>query len=464
MFCPLFCLTPEYTFGMIRVIVRLVIISLLASFAAACSRIEGEAPAVSFDREFKALGNSPSLKMTVADSGTGLGHVAIHLKQKDQDVVLADETFDKATAPKTKTYDVGKLMIDKYKIQDGPATLTVVATDHALRHFLKGNQSQATKDFQFSVTPPQLEVLSGQHYINQGGSEFVVYRVSSTAESSGVQVGKRFFPGYPAPGSQNGDKKLYFALFALEYDEPADSDMKVIARDAAGNEVSAGFWHKVFPKKFRSRDIPLEDSFIQKVVPEITSHTPEIRNEGDPVQVFVKINSELRRRNHEAIAKFASQSGGMFLWNGPFIQLSNSKVEAFFADRRTYVYKGKAVDQQDHVGFDLSVVQHNPIQAGNDGKIVYADYFGIYGNAVIIDHGTGLISIYGHMSSIDVKPGQMVKKKDILGKSGDTGLAGGDHLHFGMFLQGVPVNPTEWWDEKWIKDHILDRLKEAGIS
>jgi murein DD-endopeptidase MepM/ murein hydrolase activator NlpD len=281
---------------------------------------------------------------------------------------------------------------------------------------------------------------------------------------SGVQVGKRFFPGYPAPGSQGGDRKLYFALFALQYDEPQDTDMKVIARDAAGNEVSAGFWHKVFPKKFRSRDIPLEDSFIQKVVPEITSHTPDIRNEGDPVQVFVKINSELRRRNHEAIAKFAAQSGGMFLWNGPFIQLSNSKVEAFFADRRTYVYKGKAVDQQDHVGFDLSVVQHNPIQAGNDGKVVYADYFGIYGNAVIIDHGAGLISIYGHMSSIDVKPGQMVKKKDILGKSGDTGLAGGDHLHFGMFLHGVPINPTEWWDEKWIKDHVMDRFKEAGIS
>src|SRR5678815_3636540 len=102
---------------MIRVIVRLVIISLLATLAVACSRIEGEAPVVSFDRDFKALGNSPSLKMTVADSGTGLGHVAIHLRQKDQDVVLSDETFDKATAPKTKTYDVGKLMVDKYKIQ-----------------------------------------------------------------------------------------------------------------------------------------------------------------------------------------------------------------------------------------------------------------------------------------------------------------------------------------------------------
>src|SRR6516162_268237 len=145
---------------MMRVLVRLVILVLVAFFAVACSRIEGDAPVVSFDREFKALGNSPSLQMTVADSGTGLGHVAIHLKQKDQDVVLADETFDRKSSPKTKTYDIGKLMVDKYKIQDGPATLTVVATDHALRNFLKGNQAQATKDFQFSVTPPQLEVVS----------------------------------------------------------------------------------------------------------------------------------------------------------------------------------------------------------------------------------------------------------------------------------------------------------------
>src|SRR5215831_19988560 len=136
---------------MIRATVRFLILITIAEFAVACSRVEGDAPVVSFDREFKALGNSPSLTMTVADSGTGLGHVAIHLKQKDQDVVLADETFDRKAAPKTKTYDVGKLMVDKYKIQDGPATLAITATDHSLRHFLKGNQAQTTKDFQFNV-------------------------------------------------------------------------------------------------------------------------------------------------------------------------------------------------------------------------------------------------------------------------------------------------------------------------
>ena len=318
-----------------------------------------------------------------------------------------------------------------------------------------------TKDFQFDLNPPQLEVLSGQHYINQGGSECVVYRVSNDVEVSGVEVGPHFYPGFPVAGA---DPKLRFSLFALEYDQPADTVARVIARDAAGNQSVATFWQKVFPKKFRSREIALDDGFVQKAVADIMPHTTEIKDQGETIKTFVALNSILRKKNHETIATLAKQSPPQFLWNGPFLQLSNSQVEAFFADRRTYVYKGERVDQQDHVGFDLSVVRHYPVEAANDGKVVLAEYFGIYGNAVLIDHGAGLISLYGHMSSIDVKPGQMVKKKDVLGKSGDTGMAGGDHLHFGLFLQGVPVNPTEWWDEKWIRDHVLDRLKSTEIA
>ncbi len=414
------------------------------------SRWEGQPPQITFNRDFKALGRTPSLAVTVQDPGTGLKHVTIHLKQKDNDVVLADESLNKDKS--AKTYDVGKLIADKYKVEEGPATLTVIATDSALRNFLQGNRSDVTKDFAFHVNPPKLEVLEGQHYINQGGSECVVYRVSGDADVSGVQVGTHFFPGHKL------DKDLHFALFALQYDWPVDTPMKVVARDAAGNETSAEFWHKVFPKKFRERDIRLEDKFVQKVVPEIMSHTPSVKDQFEPVKNFVEINSSLRRRIHEKIGQLSKNSPGQFLWHGAFLQLSNSKVESFFADRRTYVHDGKTVDQQDHVGFDLSVVEHYPIEAGNDGRVILAEYFGIYGNAVLIDHGAGLISLYGHMSEIGVKPGQMVKKKDVLGKSGTTGLAEGDHLHFGVFLDGIPVNPTEWWDEKWIKDHVLDRM------
>ena len=439
------------------ILAGLVFVIPLATLAVTYKRWEGRAPEVAFDRDFKALGRDPSLGLTVNDSATGLRHVTVRLKQKDQDILLADDSFDKAGATKSKTYAIGKLIAGKYKIQEGPASLGISVSDYAFRNFFRGNRTDLTKDFAFHINPPRLEVFSGQHYINQGGSECVVYRVSEDADVSGVQVGPHFFPGYPVKSSE---KTVRFALFALEYDLAADTPIKVVARDTAGNEAAAEFWHKVFPRKFRSRDIPLEDSFVQKAVPEIMSHTSKIKDQGDPVKTFVEINSKLRQQNHETIARLAAQSPGEFLWNGAFLQLSNSKVESYFADRRTYIHDGKAVDRQDHVGFDLSVTHHYPIEAGNDGKVILAEYFGIYGNTVLIDHGAGLISLYGHMSSIDVKPGQMVKKKDVLGRSGETGLAAGDHLHFGLFLQGVPINPTEWWDAKWIKEHVLDRFQE----
>jgi murein DD-endopeptidase MepM/ murein hydrolase activator NlpD len=133
-------------------------------------------------------------------------------------------------------------------------------------------------------------------------------------------------------------------------------------------------------------------------------------------------------------------------------------VESQFADVRTYIYKGKKIDQQVHLGFDLSKVKNTPIPASNDGKVVLAEMLGIYGNCVVIDHGYTLQSIYGHLSSIQVKPGDMVKKGQTIGLSGSTGLAGGDHLHFSMQVDGVQVNPVEWWDAHWIHDRILSKL------
>ena len=363
-------------------------------------------------------------------------------------------TFWRTGDQKSATIDLGKLITEKYKVQDGPASLVISASDHSWRGFFGGNQTQQQRDFVFDIYPPRLEVLSSQHYINQGGSECVVYRVSPDAEVSGVQAGPNFFPGYPA----GSDPNLRFALFAFAYNIPENSPLKVVARDGAGNEAVAGFWNKVFPKKFRSRQIPLDDGFLQKVVPEVMSHSPSIQDQGELIKTFLEINGKLRRANHDQITELSRKSAPRFLWDGAFLQLSNSQVESLFADHRTYVYHGKEVDRQDHVGFDLSVTQQYPIEAANDGVVLLADYLGIYGNTVLIDHGCGLISLYGHLSSIGVQAGQQVKKKDVVGRSGATGLAGGDHLHFGFFLHGVPVNPTEWWDGKWIKDHVLDRI------
>ena len=228
----------------------------------------------------------------------------------------------------------------------------------------------------------------------------------------------------------------------------------VYAANGTGAQATATFWTKVTPKTFRSRDIQIDDKFLNRVVPAI-DHLAS----GDLLERFLKINREMRKQNNQTLADLRLKSEPRMLWTGSFLPLINSQVESVFADRRSYIYNGKKVDEQVHLGFDLAKVAHTPIPASNDGKILWAGDLGIYGNCIVIDHGFGLQSIYGHLSEIGVKVDDMVKRGQEIGKSGATGMAGGDHLHFSMQVDGVQVNPVEWWDEHWIHDRILSKLK-----
>jgi murein DD-endopeptidase MepM/ murein hydrolase activator NlpD len=194
-------------------------------------------------------------------------------------------------------------------------------------------------------------------------------------------------------------------------------------------------------------------------VPEILSQSPAIQDQGDILKNYLAINRDLRKANNTQLAELAAKSQPRFLWTQPFQQLGNSKVEASFADRRTYTYKGRDIDRQDHLGYDLASTSNAAVSASNDGVVVLAEFFGIYGNTVVIDHGLGLLSLYGHLSSFGaIKPGDKVARGQEIGRSGATGLAGGDHLHYSMILHSVQVDPKEWWDPHWIKDRITSKL------
>jgi murein DD-endopeptidase MepM/ murein hydrolase activator NlpD len=253
------------------------------------------------------------------------------------------------------------------------------------------------------------------------------------------------------------------AFFALLHDQPRDTPIRLFARDVAGNTGSADFEFRIFPKTFRQSRINLDDAFPERVVPAILETTTEIAPEGATIDKYVAINSELRQKNAERIAGFAGETSDAILWRGqPFHPYTNNAVESAFADRRTYLYEGREVDRQTHLGFDLASYARTPIVAANDGRVLFADVLGIYGNTVIVDHGMGLQSLYAHLSSIDVSVGADVEKGQAIGRSGITGLAGGDHLHFTMLLQGRMINPVEWWDAHWIEDRILRKLRAAG--
>jgi murein DD-endopeptidase MepM/ murein hydrolase activator NlpD len=347
------------------------------------------------------------------------------------------------------------------ELKAGAADITVTAVRPVL-FGLRQATTTATRAVDVRLTPPQLAVLSQFHYVNHGGSEMVVYRVTPPDVESGVRVGELEYRGFPAGGS---DPALRVAFFALLWDQDLNTPITVFARDAVGNEGSATFDFRVFPKQFRKSTINLDDRFLARVVPAILQNSTEL-NVDDPSNLlasYLAINRELRRMNNETIANLAESSSPEILWRGPFKQLINTAVEAGFADQRTYVYNGADVDHQVHLGFDLASTSAASVRAANRGRVVLAGWLGIYGNCVIVDHGMGLQSLYAHLSSISVSEGDLVESEAELGRSGATGLAGGDHLHFTMLLNGNAITPIDWWSSQWVQDRVLRKFTDAGL-
>lgn len=345
------------------------------------------------------------------------------------------------------------------ELKEGHATVRITARNDSWGRFFRGGRSEVDLDLPVRFAPPQVDVMTTQHYINQGGCDMAVFRVSPGTTESGVQVGDYFFRSFPMKESQP-DVRL--CIFAFPYNVDPATVPHIVARDDAGNETEVSFNYKVFPKKFHADTIDLDKvdggKFLEKVVPPIMSQLPDLHDQGSLLKNFLEINGPLRQEDAQKLVALSHDTASTFLWKGPFIRLPG-KTEASFADYRTYTHDGQAVDHQTHLGFDLAGSEHMPVRAANDGTVIFAGFLGIYGNAVVIDHGCGIQSLYGHMSSLGVKVGDHVTRKQEIGRSGQTGLAAGDHLHFTMLLDGVPVNPVEWWDPHWIHDRIEAKLQ-----
>ena len=455
-----------------RYLIGLILLLLIALGAAYVAAGRGGPPSIAIAKPEKWVGVSTPLEVDIGAPGAQLKTLSIVFDQNGKQTTLYSMENGQPSGDGVKLDGPDKLIISRTLgketvpgLQTGPARITVTASRTAL-HGIRTLQSSASHDVQVRLERPQVSIVSSKHYINLGGSEMVVYRATPADVTSGVLVGDIEYPGYPASGAASiegvklDDPTFRIAFFALRYDQDLKTPIRLFARDEAGNTARADFDYTTFPKPFKKSKIPLDDKFLDRVVPAILAGTTEVKPEGDNLAKFLVINGELRRKNAAKIASFAKESSPEILWRGVvFHPFGNNAVESAFADQRTYIYNGKEVDQQVHLGFDLASFTNVKLVAANRGKVVYADELGIYGNCVIIDHGMGVQSLYGHLSSIGVKAGQMVEKEQEIGKSGMTGLAGGDHLHFTMLVNGNMVNPVEWWDAHWIQDRILRKLK-----
>ena len=432
------------------VILLLIVIAALAAGAWYLRpRFEADPPQISLAPDADVMGVAP-IELRVTDKGTGLISVTATLSQGGTDHPLAAEKFSQPVHEKKITVALAKVP----GVKEGPAVLRITARDASLWHLFKGNETVLAKNVTIDITPPTLDLVADDRYVNFGGVGVIVYKPSADTATSGVKMGDHFFPGFAGQVKDHPD--YFLALFAHPYNAPPEARPTLVATDKAGNTREMRLAYELKNVKYKKSTIDISDNFLQnKIVPLIEDAAAR---QGTPQEQFVAVNKTLRKVNEDRITEVTKQATPQMLWKDAFVQLSNSKVEANFADYRTYTYKGEPVDHAYHLGYDLSVTKHYPVEASNAGKIAFAGPLGIYGNAVIIDHGLGLFSLYGHLSAIDVKVGDSVTRRQVLGKTGETGLAAGDHLHFGIYLDGLPVLPVEWWDQKWIDDNFTPKL------
>lgn len=420
---------------------------------AAFLRGEGTPPEVRAPEPL-AVGREPrSLVLEVGDAGSGLRDLTVGIQVQGKEEPLLVQRWSgswlRGGRPGTERVEV-PVDPKALGVKEGETSLHVVAHDWSWRGFLAGNETKIDLPVTVDLRAPRVAIENGLTYLERGGSGLVAYSLDEPVIRDGVEVAGAFFPGYPAPGG--GKRRL--ALFAIPQDAPPDPPIQVVAVDRVGNRSAVGWATRLKERGFPDVDLNLPASFMQRKVPELAQNVGI--DVGDPVPTFQRINSEIRAANEKKIREILKQADRSTekLWDGPFEQLRNSKVTSHFAERRSYFVDGQKISQATHYGYDLATVAGGPVTAANRGRVIYADDLGIYGNCVLIDHGMGLTSLYGHLSRIDVKPGDSVEKGQQLGISGSTGLAGGDHLHFALLVDDVYVDPVEWWDPKWVHEKI----------
>ncbi len=460
-------LLAPYNHGM-RILLAVIVLAVLGTAGAWIAAGRAEGPKINI-AEPTVVGQTGRLDLTVEAPAAKLTRLDVTLEQNGKSTALFTLGTGAAALGRDGanrlhlTQPLGKKQVAS--LEQGSATISVSAARPVLFGYRQASAT-ARKEFRVDLTPPRVSVVSRLHYVNQGGSEMVVYRATPAEAESGVRVGQYEYPGYPAKGAgiATSDPALRVAFFALMWNQDPNTPISLYARDAHGNETSTVFDYRVFPKEYKHSTLHIGDAFLQRVVPAVLANSPDFKvdDPSDLAGSYVRINHDMRRANAETIAGFAKQTAPEMLWHGPFLQLENSAVEAYFADQRTYLYDGKPIDNEVHLGYDLASVAGASIRAANRGRIVHAGWLGIYGNCIVIDHGMGVQSLYGHLSSIEVKVGQMVDKGQEIGRSGATGLAGGDHLHFSVLVNGHFVTPIEWWSDKWVADRITRKLQEAG--
>ena len=427
----------------------LVLVLVLAAGGIYFYNAEGQAPRISLEPDVEQVNKETEARIEVADKGSGLSAISIRVVQEGEESVILQRDTRKRPASFQRTVAFGEMGLD-----EGPFSLQIKAVDSSWSNLFRGNSASLERSFVLDNTPPRVEMKRLRHNLRRGGSGMAVFKADEELERAGVSVGRAFFPGYK---QQNG---AYLALFSYPYDVRAgEATPLVTVRDRAGNSRELSLRFHVNERRPPESRIRIPQSFLDRKMPQFRDVFPDIQ---DKLELFLAVNEKLREQNRVKLRELGRDTSARPLWSGKFLRQPDASRQSSFAVKRIYYHQSEKISEATHVGIDLASVARAEVPAANAGQVVYAEWLGIYGQSVVIDHGLGLQSLYGHLSEIGVEKGQKVSKGEIIGRTGATGLAGGDHLHFEMLASGQPVTPVQWWDAQWIKHNIAPKLEKAA--
>ena len=440
------------------VVIALLLLSIAgAGYVYTAPEFEREKPTVESQNNLFWNRKDP-LKVELKDN-IGLKSFELTLSDGVKSIIVGQGTFEANTKEKTLLvkYPKSKVLNPKAK----KLTLKVTVTDKSLWNMMQGNTNEKTIDINVDYKRPNVNILANSYSITQGGSALVVFQAQDeNLEKLYIEADGEKFKVQPYK-----EEGYYAALIAWPFQQD-DFKAKIIAIDAADNKRMVDIPFYIKQHKYRVSWIQARDKFIDGKITDLASSNPDYARIDDRIEKLRAINETMRLKNEELIHTLSKSlsSDTLESWKiQKFYPLKNGKRVASYGDERHYYYKSKnnEVSHSYHVGYDLASTKMATIRSSNAGKVVYASDNGIYGNMPMIDHGLGLYTLYGHCSQLLVNEGDEVSAGQAIAKTGMSGLALGDHLHFGMVVQGIEVRPVEWFDQSWIRKNIDNVFKEA---
>ena len=442
-----------------KILVGLVLLAILAgaAYIYTAPEFERELPQIQSQNNLFWNRTEP-LKVELSDN-EGLKSFQLTLSDGVKSIIVGQGEFKPNTKEQTLLvkYPKSKVLNPKAK----KLTLKVLVTDKSFWNFMQGNSVEKSIDINVDYKRPNVNILANSYSITQGGSALVVFQAEDeNLDTLYVEADDVQFKAQPYK-----KEGYYAALIAWPFNKDSFK-AKIIAIDEAQNKRVVDIPFYIKNHKYKVSWIRARDKFIDGKITDLASSDPDYANIDDKIDRLRAINETMRLKNEELIHSLSKGISTELLdrWKiQKFYPLKNGQKVASYGDERHYYYKNKEneVSHSYHVGYDLASTKMADIKTSNSGKVVYASDNGIYGNMPMIDHGLGLYSLYGHCSQILVNEGDKVSAGEVIAKTGMSGLALGDHLHFGMVVQGIEVRPVEWFDAGWIRKNIDNIFKEA---